>query len=363
MNNLKFIGLAFLILFSYTAFAQEQVQEQEKEEGEIVMTESELASLLQKIAYARRAQLKAKNEVKSKNELTELRNKYNNQQHTGSYKEREISNYEILREIDRLNARLDYMATMNSGNSRMISGEMQGQGSSTSTIVVPGSSNAPSYIPYNQGQQQYVPIQAPAQSPTSASTPAPTSNTEHELATARSIWELEKRLDSLYAAQASLQQAAYKMETEPQEKVDNQEIIDLQNQFKSLEERLASTQNPTERRYLLEELLKKFENFKQQVYFANNSDQLNAVGLVYVNEVTLILQQYPELSVMLEGWASPRGKLDYNKQLSMRRSESVEQAFLRNGIPGNRIVSSFRGVDKTSTEAGARRVDMTIILK
>lgn len=318
MNKLKLIGLTFLMIFSTTAFAQEK--------SEIVMTKSELESFLKTIAEARRSQIKAKNEAKAKNELDELRYQYNNR--TDSRGNVNRDNYEILRELDRLNARLDYM---NSRNSGMLS---NGQGSS-STVVVPGGSNSPVYIPYNQGQQS-----------------AP--DNKQDLVTAKSIWELERRLDSLKSVQANLP---------PSKKTENQEIADLKNQFQSLEQKLANTQNPTERRSLLEELLAKFKNFKKQVFFANNSEQLSPKDFAYIQDVAQVLKQYPELSIVLEGWASPTGKVDYNKQLSMRRSESVEQALLSNSISPNRIVSSFRGEDKSSTEAMARRVDMSIILK
>jgi outer membrane protein OmpA-like peptidoglycan-associated protein len=290
------------------------------------MTKSELESFLKTIAEARRSQIKAKNEVRAKNELAELRYQYNNRIDSRGNMNRE--NYEILRELDRVNARLDYMNSRNSGMSS------NGQGSS-STVVVPGGSNSPGYIPYNQGQQS-VP------------------DNKQDLVTAKSIWELERRLDSLKSVQANLP---------PSTKSESQEIADLKNQFQSLEQKLANTQNPTERRSLLEELLAKFKNFKKQVFFANNSDQLSSNDFAYIQDVAQVLKQYPELSIVLEGWASTSGKVDYNKQLSMRRSESVEQALLSNGISPVRIVSSFRGEDKSSTEAMARRVDMSIILK
>ncbi|CAN5279678.1 hypothetical protein BH23BAC2_BH23BAC2_23380 [soil metagenome] len=320
MNKIKLIGLTFLMIFSTTAFAQEK--------SEIVMTKSELESFLKTIADARRLQIKAKDEVRAKNELAELRYQYNNRIDSRGYVNREISNYEILRELDRLNARLDYM---NSRNSGMLS---YGQGSS-STVVVPGGSNSPGYIPYNQGQQ-FAP------------------DNKQDLVTEKSIWELERRLDSLKSVQANLQPVA---------KTENQEIADLKNQFQAVEEKIANAQNPTDRRSLLEELLAKFKNFKKQVFFANNSDQLSSNDFAYIQDVAQVLKQYPELSIVLEGWASPKGKVDYNKQLSMRRSESVEQALLSNGISPVRIVSSFKGEDKSSTEAMARRVDMSIILK
>lgn len=318
MKKLKLIGLTFLIIFSTTAYAQEK--------SEIVMTKSELQSFLKTIAEARRSQIKAKNEARAKNELAELRYKYNNRIDSRGNVNRD--NYEILRELDRINARLDYMSSRNAGTFS------NGQGSS-STVVVPGNSNSPVYVPYNQGQQS-VP------------------ENKQDPAMAKSIMELERRLDSLKSAQANLL---------PKTKTESQEIADLKDQFKSLEQKLANTQNPTERRSLLEELLAKFKNFRKQVFFANNSDQLSSNDFAYIQDVAQVLNQYPELSIVLEGWASTTGKPDYNKQLSMRRSESVEQALLRNGISPARIVSSFRGEDKSATEAMARRVDMSIILK
>ena len=335
MNKLKFFGLTLLMAVSFSTFAQE--------ESEIVMTEAELESFLEKVANARRAQLKAKNENKSKNELSELRYQYNNQLNSRGGNS-EISNYVILREIDRLNARLDYMT---GGNTGVLP---TGRGSS-STVVVPGggSNNLPGYLPFNLGQQ-YVPTQ-----------PSHAQSYQNQSAIERSIWELERQLDSLKSIQSNYQATGTKVDTTKEAK--SQEIADLKSQFQSLEQRLANTENPVERRSLLEELLAKFKNFKKQVFFANNSDKLEANDFGYIQDVTQILSQYPELSVVLEGWASPVGKVDYNKQLSMRRSESVERALLNKGISQDRIVSSFRGVDKSTSAAMARRVDISIILK
>lgn len=328
MKKLKFIGLIFLLTLSTTVFGQE---ESEQEESVIVMTEAELESFLKTIADERRSQMESRNKKRTKNELAELRYKYGNQINSGGVGNRDISNYEILRELDRLNARFDYM------NSRFSGNLPAGQGSS-STVVVPGSSNSPGYIPYLQGQQPSA------------------SESNQESAMMETILNMEKRLDSLTSLQANSQAAK-------QDNTQSKEITDLKNQFQSLEEKLANAESPTERRSLLEELLEKFKNFKKQVFFTNNSDQLGPNDFAYIQDVAEVLIQYPELSIVLEGWASTRGNANYNKQLSMRRSESVEQALLGSGISPNRIVSSFKGEDTSSSEAMARRVDMSIILK
>ncbi|MDO5656424.1 MAG: OmpA family protein [Flavobacteriaceae bacterium] len=321
MNKIKILGLSFVLLFSASVNAQEK--------SEIVMTKAELESFLNTVAETRRAQIRAQKEQEAKRYLNDLRAHYKT-----PAAGQEISNYEILREIDRLNARLDLISR---GNSDIL----QGRGSN-STIVVPGGAQGGiSYLP-GQNPQYIVPSQ-PLQS-------APVTS-DRDLETARSIWELEKKLDSLKAERAQ-QNLAPK---------DN--LGELKQQFLTLEERLAAAQNPTERRSLLEELLAKFKNFKKQVFFPNNVSDLSAADYAYISDVSDVLKNYPELSVVLEGFASPRGSADYNKQLSMRRSESVERALLDKGISKERIVSSFRGEDHSTSEAGARRVDMSIILK
>ena len=325
MNKIKSFGLTFLMMFSAATFAQEK--------SEIVMTESELESFLNTVAETRRAQIRAEKEEQAKTYLAELRAKYNNRSEAPAGG-RDISNYELLREIDRLNARLDYIS---GGNTALGPG---GQGSN-STIVVPG--GAQGGISYLPGQNtQYVPAQ----------NAQPVDNSAREIETAKAIWELERQLDSLKNVQANLAE---------EKKAD--ELGDLKNQVQSLEERIANAQNQEERRSLLEELLAKFKNYKKQIFFPNNVSDLSADDYAYIADVSEVLKRYPELSVVLEGFASPKGAADYNKQLSMRRSESVERALQDKGISKNRIVSSFRGEDHTTSEAGARRVDMSIILK
>ena len=47
----------------------------------------------------------------------------------------------------------------------------------------------------------------------------------------------------------------------------------------------------------------------------------------------------------------------------MRRAESVEKAFVNNNIQASRIITSFKGEDKKSSAAHARRVEMSIIVR
>ncbi|MXV37246.1 OmpA family protein [Flavobacteriaceae bacterium Ap0902] len=207
----------------------------------------------------------------------------------------------VMYQLDRINDRIDNLFMLHAGGVPAVRPR--------STYVVPGSNAAAT----------------------------PDGYTEY------TIQELQRQLDALKAEQGDADA--------------------LQSELAKVEDRIQNAQTPEERRDALKDLLAKFKNFKKQVFFANDSDQLNAEDFQYINDVTEVLNKYPELSIVLEGWASTRGNADYNKRLSMRRSESVEKALMNKGISKDRIVSSFRGEDKTTTEPQARRVDMTVILK
>lgn len=88
-------------------------------------------------------------------------------------------------------------------------------------------------------------------------------------------------------------------------------------------------------------MLTKYRHFKRQVFFANDSDVVSTEDIAYIKDVADVLRKNPELSVLLKGYASPRGNVEYNKALSMRRSESVLKELRKSGIAENRLEASF----------------------
>lgn len=125
----------------------------------------------------------------------------------------------------------------------------------------------------------------------------------------------------------------------------------------------APAQISKERRSYLEDLLTKYRHFKRQVFFANDSDVVSTEDIAYIKDVADVLRKNPELSVLLKGYASPRGNVEYNKALSMRIFESVLKELRKSGIAENRLEASFYGEDHSTSEEGARRVDMSVVIK
>ncbi len=111
-------------------------------------------------------------------------------------------------------------------------------------------------------------------------------------------------------------------------------------------------------------LLEKYSAFKTQLYFENNSTSIdNNQGDSLINLVS-ILKENDNIDVFLKGFASKKGSVLYNQNLSLLRTESVKKDLISKGIHPTRILSMYYGIDyKTSTEQEARRVDITLVIR
>ncbi|PKQ45325.1 OmpA family protein [Confluentibacter flavum] len=323
----------FLIVFSLctvlpaSLFAQSE--NTTTKESTIVMTEAELKSFLSTIADARRAQLEKKEKERMKQDLAELRLKYNEQSVIDT-RYNGISNQQIVRELNYLNQRIDDLSSNNNTSPSMGSGSRD-----NSTIIMPSNSSpSPVYPQTERNTRTFV-----------------SSNNNK-------IQELQNQIDSLKNVESN---KTIKNNSSLADSLDNVTI-----RLKSLRQHLDSLETKMMNRDKMAKEVESPENrtyFKQQVYFDNNSATLNANYFMQIQELTQILVKYPEAKVLLEGWASPVGNSNYNKQLSMRRAEEVEKEFISKGIDPTKILTSFRGEDNSSSEQHARRVDMSIIVK
>ncbi len=59
-----------------------------------------------------------------------------------------------------------------------------------------------------------------------------------------------------------------------------------------------------------------------------------------------VLQQYPSLTVRIEGHTDSRGGRDFNQKLSDERARSIKTALVRRGVAGARLTSEGFGEDK-----------------
>lgn len=118
-----------------------------------------------------------------------------------------------------------------------------------------------------------------------------------------------------------------------------------------------------EKRSELEQLLAAYGHKKALLYFANNKTVPLAYDPTIIDEMVTMLQAHPELSILLEGYASAVGSAAYNNVLSMERAVAVAQILNTKGIGNERILTAFKGIDPQATPAQARRVELRVIIR
>ena len=118
-----------------------------------------------------------------------------------------------------------------------------------------------------------------------------------------------------------------------------------------------------EKRSELEQLLAAYGHKKALLYFANNKTVPLAYDPTIIDEMVTMLQAHPELSILLEGYASAVGSAAYNNVLSMERAVAVAQILNAKGISNERILTAFKGVDPQATPAQARRVELRVVIR
>ena len=117
-----------------------------------------------------------------------------------------------------------------------------------------------------------------------------------------------------------------------------------------------------ERRSELEQLLAAYGHKKAVLYFANNKSEPLTYDPTTIDEIVTMLKTHPELSILLEGYASEVGSVAYNNVLSMQRAVNVAQILKAKGISSEHILTAFKGIDPQVTPAEARRVELRVVI-
>lgn len=103
------------------------------------------------------------------------------------------------------------------------------------------------------------------------------------------------------------------------------------------------------------------------VLFGTDLSRLNAEGMRTAQKLAEILQQYPQRTVSIEGFADSTGTTEHNQALSERRAGSVRSALQEMGVPAARISSKGYGEsypvaanDTSSNRQLNRRVEIVL---
>ena len=346
MNNIIKKGIIFILAFVPTLIcAQNKLYNQQTE---IVLSEDELQLLLQKVAEAKLRKIRTE----------KLANLYKSQQKkaiSDIYKSNEVKNFYYLAQdtdsthtdVEQLNRKMDillaYMMKKDSVSVIHLTDTVKYIANNTPNkdILLQKQLNAMSKSINDLSNQQKLLA--------AAIVPLATLNNKDKLN------KMQQSIDSILLV--SKKQADHnnvQSHTETIIPVQSVRVPEYNNGNMVISE---------ERRRTLEDLLAKYGHKKTPIYFANNSYNPLPHDTVAIDQIVTMLRENPELSILLEGYASNVGSSEYNNQLSMRRSESVARLLQKQGIALQRILTAFRGIDDSVDIEKARRVDISVIIR
>ena len=387
MNHILKKGILFILAFVPSIiYAQEKLYEPQKE---IVLSKEELQLLLQKVAEAKMRKIRSE-------KLADLHKSQQKKAVSNIYNSNEVKNFYYLAQntdstytdIEQVNRKLDILLAY------MMKKDSISVIHLTDTVkyVANNKPNSGKYTANNPNKAKIAANNKPNTVEQTANNPNMTKNVANNAPNKDAL--LQKQLDAIAKSIADLsnQQKILAAAVVPLATLNNKgKLNEIQQSVDSLllvskkqaENNVQSHKEPTiavrnikeqdskgsntviseERRRTLEDLLAKYGHKKTPIYFANNAYTPLSLDTQAIEQIVAMLRDNPELSILLEGYASNVGSLEYNNHLSMRRSESVAHLLQKQGIALQRILTAFRGIDNSVDKEKARRVDISVIIR
>ena len=409
MNNIIKKGIIFILVFvPAIIFAQDKLYNQQRE---IVLSKEELQLLLQKIAEAKLRKIRGE-------KLANLHKSQQKKALSNIYESNEVKNFYYLAQnadsaytdIEQVNRKLDillaYMMKKDSISVIHLTDTVKYVANSNlnrANYLAKNDPNAAKHVANNPNAANNVTKNDPNAAKHVANNPNAANNvTKNNPNAAKHVANdsdkdimLQKQLDMIAKSIKDLsdQQKLLAAAMIPLTTLNNKDKLDNiqqrtdsilllskkqadQNNVQAPKETSVIVQNvkttennegnsviSEERRRTLEDLLAKYGNKKTPIYFANNAYQPLPHDTDAIDQIVTMLRNNPELSILLEGYASNVGSAEYNNQLSMKRSESVARLLQKQGISLQRILTAFRGIDDSVDKEKARRVDISVIIR
>ena len=388
MNNIIKKGIIFILVFIPTLIcAQDKLYNQQKD---IVLSKEELQLLLQKVAEAKLRKIRGE-------KLANLHKSQQKKAVSNIYESNEVKNFYYLAQnadsthtdIEQVNRKLDillaYMMKKDSISVIHLTDTVKYVANSNlnrANYLAKNDPNAAKHVANNPNAANNV----TKNNPNAAKHVA--NDSDKDIMLQKQLDMIAKSIKDLSDQQKLLAAAMIPLTTlNNKDKLDNiqqrtdsilllskkqadQNNVQAPKETSVIVQNVKTTENnegnsviSEERRRTLEDLLAKYGNKKTPIYFANNAYQPLPHDTDAIDQIVTMLRNNPELSILLEGYASNVGSAEYNNQLSMKRSESVARLLQKQGISLQRILTAFRGIDDSVDKEKARRVDISVIIR
>lgn len=117
-----------------------------------------------------------------------------------------------------------------------------------------------------------------------------------------------------------------------------------------------------------EEVIKKFSGAIRGIYFDTGKATIRSKSFPILDEAVAVMQEFPHLTLIIEGHTDDRGSDSKNMKLSQDRADSVKSYFIMKGIAADRFTAVGYGETKpvatNKTNAGRqenRRIEFRIV--
>ena len=103
------------------------------------------------------------------------------------------------------------------------------------------------------------------------------------------------------------------------------------------------------------EIVKKFTGSIEGITFATNSDEIKKSSNKTLDKAVKVLEDYPELEIIIRGHTDDQGERDYNVDLSLRRAQAVKDYMQDKGIAAERLSVEGLGPDEPIADNGTKK--------
>jgi OOP family OmpA-OmpF porin len=120
---------------------------------------------------------------------------------------------------------------------------------------------------------------------------------------------------------------------------------------------------------VLPDIVKQYTGVISGITFAYSRARIKKSSRKVLGKAAAVLRQYPDLRIRIEGHTDPKGKIEKNKSLSLRRAEAVKWYLVDQGIEADRIETVGLGPDRpiasnktAKGRAKNRRIEFQLIV-
>ena len=105
-------------------------------------------------------------------------------------------------------------------------------------------------------------------------------------------------------------------------------------------------------------LIEFITNSESKIYFGSSSVKIGKSGDELISNLKALLDEYPDVNIIVQGHASEDGSASYNMKISQKRADAVAAALQAAGIDSGRISTEAYGETKPlSDRKSSRRVE------